>query len=50
MGSWISHIRIASGLLNQLLGLDAENFLFGNLAPDLVPYQLNACTKNKKIR
>jgi len=34
MGTWISHLRIAENLLDELPGLDAAAFTFGNLAPD----------------
>lgn len=34
MGTWISHLRIAEGLLGLLPGVDEVAFTFGNLAPD----------------
>ncbi len=34
MATWISHLRIAAGLLNEIPGLDEVAFAFGNLAAD----------------
>ncbi|MCL4872134.1 MAG: zinc dependent phospholipase C family protein [Anaerolineae bacterium] len=34
MGTWISHLRIAENLLQNIAGLDETAFAFGNLAPD----------------
>ncbi|UQN05126.1 zinc dependent phospholipase C family protein [Deinococcus sp. QL22] len=34
MGTWISHFRVAELLLERLPGLDAQQFVIGNVAPD----------------
>lgn len=34
MGTWISHLRIAEGLLSYFPALDEVTFAFGNLSPD----------------
>ncbi len=35
MATWIVHLRIAKNLLEMIDGLDTEQFLIGNLGPDL---------------
>ena len=35
MATWIVHLRVAQNLLAKIDGLDAEQFLIGNLGPDL---------------
>lgn len=34
MGTWISHFRVAESLLERWPGLDARQFVIGNVAPD----------------
>jgi hypothetical protein len=34
MGTWIAHIQIAENLWEKIPGLDAEQFVIGNIAPD----------------
>lgn len=34
MGTWISHLRIAENLLQEIADLDEVSFAYGNLAPD----------------
>lgn len=34
MGTWITHLRIAENLFQDIRGLDEAAFAFGNLAPD----------------
>jgi hypothetical protein len=34
MATWITHLRIAEDLLNQIPGLDAEKFSLGSVGPD----------------
>lgn len=34
MASWIVHLRVAEKLLKKIPGLDAEQFVIGNVAPD----------------
>ncbi len=34
MASWIEHLRVADWLLDKLQGLDAKQFVVGNIGPD----------------